>query len=460
MQPWLGAPADTAIAAAINGTGATKTALIATYATTSSVAAKIDKTVAESTFSRPEANTVIYLGDSLTGNGWSSYNNSPPVFPVRAFAARGYWVWAQIRSGQRLKLKGHGGVGGDTINMMLARLQADMLDKKPSVVVVEAGRNDISAGDTAATLTTELFGMWEQILATGARVIATTITPRDADTGTTFFRVSESNKLIREKAQVTPGVTLADTASAVADRVTGLCKAGYFYDRLHPSAKGAAAMGRVVAEAIEKIAPPPDNMPCHVADATTLFNSNALMLFTGGTLGTGVTGTVAQSWKVALRNGTGTTTAVASKVTRTDDKPGDWQQVTITDLQGGSLQIEPVAAATIGTQLVTGDKVVASIEFQTDAGFNPAERFDLILEARDAGGITVAQVNALSLTTGEDHAADAYGRIVSGTFQMPALTLPASALTLVVYVQIRGTGNVGTIHVGRSYVRKDNGAAI
>ena len=71
--------------------------------------------------------------------------------------------------------------------MMLARLQADMLDKKPSVVVVEAGRNDISAGDTAATLTTELFGMWEQILATGARVIATTITPRDADTGTTFF---------------------------------------------------------------------------------------------------------------------------------------------------------------------------------------------------------------------------------------------------------------------------------
>lgn len=104
--------------------------------------------------------------------------------------------------------------------------------------------------------------------------------------------------------------------------------------------------------------------------------------------------------------------------------------------------------------------MVASIEFQTDAGFNPAERFDLILEARDAGGITVAQVNALSLTTGEDHAADAYGRIVSGTFQMPALTLPASALTLVVYVQIRGTGNVGTIHVGRSYVRKDNGAAI
>ena len=69
-------------------------------------------------------NRVVFLGDSIT-EGWSSLN--PSYFEEKSYINRG--------------------IGGQTTPQMLIRFKQDVVDLKPSVVVILAGTNDI-AGNT------------------------------------------------------------------------------------------------------------------------------------------------------------------------------------------------------------------------------------------------------------------------------------------------------------------------
>lgn len=102
---------------------------------------------------------IVCLGDSLTAGDAVPPDQSYPSWLQRRLDAHGYRYWVA-----------NAGVSGNRVADGLARLQRDVLDLHPAVVIVELGSND--PGHTAP-------GAWRQGLSTivarvqaaGARVV-------------------------------------------------------------------------------------------------------------------------------------------------------------------------------------------------------------------------------------------------------------------------------------------------
>ena len=113
--------------------------------------------------------TIVCFGDSVTqGTPYVQLHDTFPEVLARRLAMR---VGGEVRCI-------NSGAGGENTAEGLARIQADVLDQRPEVVVVEFGLNDIRyepekhvpAAEFAANLS-EIHGI---IVATGAAVVFTT----------------------------------------------------------------------------------------------------------------------------------------------------------------------------------------------------------------------------------------------------------------------------------------------
>ena len=91
---------------------------------------------------QPDEKRVVFLGDSIT-DGWPLNQ----YFPGKPYVNRG--------------------IGGQITSQMLARMKADVLDLKPTVMVVLAGTNDIGRGVSTDTIKNNLSLIAD--LAVGAR---------------------------------------------------------------------------------------------------------------------------------------------------------------------------------------------------------------------------------------------------------------------------------------------------
>ncbi|NUR27325.1 MAG: hypothetical protein HOV83_16010, partial [Catenulispora sp.] len=304
----------------------------------------------------PRANTFIPLGDSLTNNGSTSYDATSQGLgnPLVGYSVRGYWVWASVLLGHRLKLIRNAGISGETAEQILTRVDADVIAYSPGWCIVEAGRNSVSAGTSSATIIATLTSIYNKLLAAGIRVVATTITPRDTDTTADLLVLFTVNSWMKEYVRTRPGMVLADMHAAVADPTTGDWLSGYSFDGLHPGALGGRKMGPVLADALDPLVPKADLLVASNADATNLV-PNGLCTGTGGAVGTGVTGSVATNWRV---DGTSTITATASKVARTDGKPGEWQQINVASLAANN-QARFRQTVALGGDVAIGNTVVA-----------------------------------------------------------------------------------------------------
>jgi lysophospholipase L1-like esterase len=147
---------------------------------------------------------------------------------------------------------------------------------------------------------------------------------------------------------------------------------GYSPDDLHFAPKGGYAVGKAFAEFLATILPPaqprvwsPDDLFDSVANPLGNLITNPFLLSTTGTVGTGVTGTVASSMRVE-RN-TGSSTAVASKETRADGL-GEYQVVTFTQVSTGeNLFYFRTNAADTPHSFAAGSWVQASCEVDLSA---------------------------------------------------------------------------------------------
>jgi lysophospholipase L1-like esterase len=173
-------------------------------------------------------------------------------------------LWQQERFGGFFPGKNYAdrGISAQTTPQMLLRFRADVIALKPRVVVILAGTNDI-AGNTGPLTNEEiqdnLASMSELAKANGIRVVLASVTPVSAyhvanpsivaqTTRRPVARIKALNDWMKSYAAANKHVYL-DYYPAMIDS-TGMLKAEFSEDDLHPNAAGYKVMAPLAEAAI------------------------------------------------------------------------------------------------------------------------------------------------------------------------------------------------------------------
>ena len=182
---------------------------------------------------------VVFMGDSIT-DSWD--NQATGFFPGKPYINRG--------------------ISGQTTPQMLIRFRRDVIEHKPSVVVILAGTNDL-AGNTGPTtldaIQDNLKSMADLATAHGIRVVFASLLPvsdyelRDGKPIVQTVRrppdqILALNKWMKDYAAANHHVYL-DYFSAMADD-KGFFKDELSNDGLHPNGQGYAVMAPLAEAAI------------------------------------------------------------------------------------------------------------------------------------------------------------------------------------------------------------------
>lgn len=178
-------------------------------------------------------NRIVFMGDSIT-EFWSELNSD--FFIGKPYINRG--------------------ISGQTSPQMLVRFRADVIDLKPSVVVILAGANDIAQNTGPSTLkmiTDNIFSMAELAKVNDIKVVLCSVLPAFDFSWRRGLEPAEKittlNKLIREYAK-SSGFFYLDYYSTMVDEQKGL-KSVYTYDGVHPNKLGYEVMAPLAEEAIK-----------------------------------------------------------------------------------------------------------------------------------------------------------------------------------------------------------------
>ncbi len=214
--------------------------------------------------------------------------------------------WANALLGQRLVIGQTFGNSGDTTEQMLARIDAAVASGA-GVLYILGGVNDISAGIAGATSAANIITMAERGRGAGMIVvIEAEIGSGSLTTTAALTRLNDLNRMLRDYADVTPGVYLHDALPAVLDPAVGpsavAYRTGYNYDATHPNGRGAYYWGKSLATLLAALVPPRASplLACRadsdVANGRRQLCANPLFVTaTGGTL-SNATGSVPSGW--------------------------------------------------------------------------------------------------------------------------------------------------------------------
>lgn len=152
---------------------------------------------------------IVCLGDSITGQ------------PNLA----GYLKWSFVLEAMCDAAKGPGrvqvvnrGIGGDTSAGALKRLQGDVLDERPDVVVILLGGNDAGQKRPQADVKADLETIVRKVKGAGAKVLLLqyAVLPNPAQPETAWVHLDGNNVLIAEIAGAEQ-VPLLNMATAMGD---------------------------------------------------------------------------------------------------------------------------------------------------------------------------------------------------------------------------------------------------
>ncbi len=190
----------------------------------------------------PGETRVVFLGDSIT-DGWRLNE----YFPGKPYVNRG--------------------ISGQITGEMLGRMMADVIELKPTAVLILAGTNDIARGVSVAAIENNLTMIADLAAANNIKPIFASILPvsdyhKDRNPAYEMSRtrppatIREINAWIEALCKKR-GFTYCDYFSALAD-AQGFLKAEYADDGLHPNAAGYRVMGPIAQAAVDHtVAPAP-----------------------------------------------------------------------------------------------------------------------------------------------------------------------------------------------------------
>lgn len=391
---------------------------------------------AAETFAYPHAATTALFGDSyfsMDGVGQGVYDTA--VNPSYNHS-QGLFTWANISLGGRLTLVRNAGVAGNTTAQMLDRVSnITGLAVVPDYCVVLGGTNDMLTDVPSATTISNLTAIYEALQEKRITVVACTTPPVFSATQSRRLAQDEVNNWIRDRREQ-PGFIVCDWAGRWADATVGGARTGLSTDGVHPTALGAGALGKMLADAMRPyIGGSLSSLPAQNADETNAM-LNGMMTGTGGGLGAGCVGSLATSWLAGRLSGTGTLTL--AKVARTDGIAGEWQSYTLSGTASTYIVYQDrlsIAAA--------GQKWLAECEFDSLAPAGGMTRFILQLVSGTANTFSPYQ----GLTIGQPYPTD----VAAGVIRTPPLTVTGST-TIQASIALEGTA--GSVRVSRIRARR------
>ena len=195
---------------------------------------------------------IVAMGDSTTAGtpAFRSPREAPPNGSGEMTSQYAYWLmqshpdWEVVNQG----------VNAQRSDVIADRFDEDVIARKPAIVVIIAGVNDVYQGRPAKHVKDQLAAMYRRARAAGIRVVAGTIIPYNTATADQNARMHDINAWIR--AQADAGlVTFVDTRAAVAatGRPDLLASSP---DGLHPDVAGYRRMADAIGPAIERALQP------------------------------------------------------------------------------------------------------------------------------------------------------------------------------------------------------------
>lgn len=381
------------------------------------------------------------IGASGTASN-STYSDYDAVSgPTRSYDSKGPVAWANIFLGHRLRIQYNLGVNGaepDDIVTQATTLAGGPVLVDYCILGWDWSNGITNSGENSTTTIGHLTTAINTLHDAGIKIILCSILPRtDANTSGEKQAIFETNNWMRLQGY-RKGITFIDTASAIIDPTGTDPRTGYTVDGVHPNTLGAMAIGRVIAEGLAPLVAGSRRI-LHTNGDTRLITANPMMTGTGGTKGSGVTGSIADSWTASYVGTAATVTA--SKISRGDGSY--WQQLALTSGSTGSLWLY---AGSVGGTWSVGDQVIAECEFETDDDWNTVTHFYMGLGFTGAPGAAAFDVYQT------ESSPPTMLNPVEGVLQTPPINVPASTTLVVPAFIIKGTG--GTVRISRFGVRK------
>lgn len=376
--------------------------------------------------------TIAIIGTLITAQNspaGGSYNSGTPLWD-----ATGYWSWAQIALGRRLRLIAQKGVGGNTTTQMRARFEADILtlDPLPGYLLIEPGPND--AGGTtlvpSATTIDNLRDMIRRAQSASIRVILATVTP-SSFIGATDRRTARGavNQWIRMQASTEfDGLIIVDWAAALTDLTTGTASATLFKDEsgnfVHPKNAGAKRMGELLASSLQTHVSASGGLSTDPQDPG---NKLPNPFGSGGSSSSQPT-----SWQAPLSAAGGAFTGTFGTIASTDlSNPAQWLEVSPTS--GGA------KSAIRTTTFTVGESLVGEVEIDTLEGFG-GYNLTMRVECWKTTAPTAILLQAYGISI-RSIDGDLYAPI-DGVLRTPAFQPPAGTTRLDLVITFGGTGTV------------------
>lgn len=172
-------------------------------------------------------NTAVVLGDSLTignptaDNSWAYY--------------------ASILSKGRFNILYNAGISGQNTTSIAARVQSDVIAKKPKICVILAGTNDVLQGVLPATTRTNLESMITALQSANIMPILCTIPPADT---TGHQSANDTINFIIRSLATKYRLAVCDFHTPMLNTANGLFNSTYSSDLVHPLPAGAKILGQ------------------------------------------------------------------------------------------------------------------------------------------------------------------------------------------------------------------------
>lgn len=178
---------------------------------------------------------IVFMGNSITEN-WLEIR--PEFFSDKSYINRG--------------------IGGQTTPQMLLRFRQDVINLKPSVVVILAGINDIAGNTGPATIEmieANIISMIELAKANDIKVVLCSVLPvlkfpwgATKNPAGTVIALNKKLKAYTEKSNI----VYVDYFSATVNELNGL-KEALGDDGVHPNTAGYLIMESILEEGIRKV---------------------------------------------------------------------------------------------------------------------------------------------------------------------------------------------------------------
>ena len=196
---------------------------------------------------------IVALGDSTTAGTplYKSPVEAPPDGEGNHQSQYAYWL-IEKRPFWRVLNRG---VNGERTDEILLRFDTDVAERRPYVVVIIAGVNDVYQGKPVEHVTTHLRKLYDRAAEEHIAVVAGSILPFNDATKAQNAKMEKINAWIKAEAKQDPNVTFVDTRKAVASK-NDRDKLASTEDGQHPDIAGykklAHAIEPVIARVMEK----------------------------------------------------------------------------------------------------------------------------------------------------------------------------------------------------------------